>query len=429
MSRTTRATGAAVVALALAVGTAACGDGGGSTDGPVTLTFWHGLTGPDGPAFQQVVDEFNDSQDEITIETEVLPWDSLYQQFLTAATSDDGPDIVAMSGSRLAQYAEQGVLAPTDDFYADTTYMDTSVLADGAVQASMYDGVNYGVPLNLGPVLLYWNKALFAEAGLDPEAPPTTWEEFEGMLPALTVDENGDGSPEQYPLAVGDHSTVPVFPTFLWNGGGGVVSDDGTSSMLGDPATVDAAQYWVDLVREDRITPVGMSGADADQLFQSQLAALTLNGPWLTTGLTEAGLDYGVTRPFAGPDGDDILGDVVSMTISQRLDEAETDAAFTFFAYWESVESQTTWANETGFPAVRTDMPDGAVTNEWAAIFGAPEILDSVRPYLTGVPSSGEINDDIFTPALQSALNGTGEVADLFPPAGEQVQAILDDAS
>lgn len=429
MSNTKRATGAAVTAVALALGAVACSDGGGSSDGPVTLTMWHGLTGPDGPAFQQVVDEFNDSQDDVTIEAEALPWDSLYQQFLTAATSDGGPDIVAMSGSRLSQYAEQGVLAPTDDFYADTTYMDTSVLTEGAVQASMYDGVNYGVPLNLGPVMLYWNKTLFEEAGLDPEAPPTTWEEFEEMVPDLTVDENGDGTPDQYALAIGDHSTVPVFPTLLWNGGGGVISEDGTVSLLGDPATVEAATHWVDLVREDQITPVGMSGADADQLFQSELAAVTLNGPWLTSGLSEAGVDYGVTRPFAGPGGEDILGDVVSMTISQRLDESEIDAAFTFFAHWQSIESQTTWANETGFPAVRTDMPEEAVTNEWAAIFGAPEVLDSVRPYLTGVPNSGEINDDIFTPALQSALNGSGEVADLFPAAGEQVQTILDDAS
>jgi len=429
MSTTKRVSGAMVAAVAFALGAVACSDGADGSGGPVTLTMWHGLTGPDGPAFQLVVDEFNESQDEITIEAEALPWDSLYQQFLTAATSDDGPDIVAMSGSRLSQYAELGVLAPTDDFYADSTYMDTSVLAEGAVQASMYNGVNYGVPLNLGPVMMYWNKTLFEEAGLDPEQPPTTWAEFEEMVPDLTIDKNGDGTPEQYALAMGDHSTVPVFPTLLWGGGGGVVSTDGTRATLGDPTTIDAAEHWVNLIRQEQITPVGMSGADADQLFQTELAAVTLNGPWLTSGLTEAGLDYGVAHPFAGPEGADILGDVVSMTISERLDEHETDAAFTFFAHWESVESQATWANETGFPAIRTDMPEEAVTNEWAAIFGAPEVLDNVRPYLTGVPGSSEINDDIFTPALQSALNGTGDVADLFPAAGEQVQATLDRAS
>lgn len=420
--------GAALCAAAL-VGVAACGGGATDADGPVTLTMWHGLTGPDGPAFQEVVDAFNESQDEITIEAEALPWDSLYQQFLTASTSGDGPEIVAMSASRLSQYAEQGVLGETDAFYADDTYMDTSVLAEGAVQASVYDGVNYGVPLNLGPVLMYWNKSLFEAARLDPEAPPTTWDEFEAMIPALRVDENSDGTPEQYPLAMGDHSTVPVFPAFLWNGGGGVVSDDGSTALLADPATLAAAEYWVDLVRDEQITSVGMSGADSDQLFQAELAAITINGPWMTAGLTEAGLDYGVTVPFAGPEGQSILGDVVSMTIAQRLDETERDAAFQFFAYWESVESQTTWANGSGFPAIRTDMPEGAVTNEWAAVFGAPEILENVRPYLTGVPNSGEINEDIFTPALQSALNGTGEVADLFPAANERIQAILDAAS
>lgn len=422
----TRSSTALIATAVISLGLAACStsaDGDStSEDAPIELTLWHGLTGPDGPAFESIVSDFNASQERVVINSEVLPWDSLYQMALTSAAASDGPDIITMSGSRLSQYASRGALASADDFYADDTYMDTSPIADGAIAASVFDGTNYGVPLNLGPVLMYWNKEIFDEAGLDPDAPPTTWDQFEGMIDDLTL--GGDAG--IYPIAIGDHATVPIFPPLLWNGGGGVVSQDGTTALLGDDATISAAEYWVDLVRDRRITPVGMSGADADQLFQSGLAALTINGPWLTTGLTEAGIDFGVTRPFTGPADDAILGDVVSFTLSSSTTDVEREAAYEFFTHWLSVESQATWANGSGFPAVRTDMPEGSVTNEWAALFGQTEILDSVQPYLTGVANAGEINEDLFTPALQSALNGSGEVANLFTAASLQIQAVLD---
>src|SRR5690625_7866018 len=75
MSTTKRVSGAMVAAVAFALGAVACSDGADGSGGPLTLTMWHGLTGPDGPAFQLVVDEFNESQDEITLAAEALPWE------------------------------------------------------------------------------------------------------------------------------------------------------------------------------------------------------------------------------------------------------------------------------------------------------------------------------------------------------------------
>lgn len=290
----------------------------------------------------------------------------------------------------------------------------------------MYDGKNYGVPVNYATMMMYYNKDIFTAAGLDPEAPPTTWDEFAAMVPQLTKDDNGDGKPEQYAIALADHETVPIFPSLPWGTGGGIVSEDGKTSMLGDPATIEALEFWVGLVKDQQASPIGLSGADADKLFQTGKAAVEIVGPWMTTGFDEAGLNYGLAKPFAGPGDDAVLADVVSMGVPSNASDEVKDAAYEFFAYWNSQEGQITWANGSGFPPTRADVADKITESPYPAIFGAPEVADSARVLMPGVAAGGPILETVFTPALQKALNGEGTVADIFTEASDQVQAELD---
>lgn len=422
--------GAAIAAAAALVLSGCTGGGapsGGENDpnAKVTLSFWNGFTGPDGPALQQVVDDFNASQDRVTVETNIMPWDTLYQKVLTAAAGNDGPDIVAMSASRLPQYVDEGLFQSLDDYYENPDF-ESDALAEAAVGASMYDGSNYGVPVNIATMLMYYNKDLFTAAGLDPEKPPTTWDEFAAMVPKLTVDENGDGKPEQYAIALADHETVPMYQPFLWNAGGGIVSEDGTTSELDSPGSLEALNYWVDLVRDQKASPIGLAGADADKLFQTGKAAIEIVGPWMTTGFNDAGLNFGLARAFAGPTDQVTLADVVSMSVPVSADETTKQAAYEFFAYWNSAEGQKTWAEGSGFPPTRSDVASEITDNPYPAIFGAPEILDNSQVLLAGIAAGGTITTTIFEPALQKALNGEGTVDELFTEASKQVQAELD---
>jgi len=420
----------AAIAISTLTLAGCAGQGSGSaddttTDGKIVLSFWNGFTGPDGPALQQVVDDFNDSQDEIEVKTNIMPWDTLYQKVLTSVAGNNGPDIIAMSASRIPQFADEGMFMPVDDYYDDEAN-DTAALTPAAVEASMYDGANYGVPVNYATMMMYYNKDLFTAAGLDPEAPPTTWDEFAAMVPQLSTDDNGDGKPDVYAIALADHETVPIFPSLLWGTGGGIVSEDGTTSMLGDPASIEALEFWVDLVTEQKAAPVGLSGADADKLFQTEKAAIEIVGPWMTTGFDEADINYGLAKPFGGPVDDAVLADVVSMGIPSNASDEVKEAAYKFFAYWNSPDGQITWANGSGFPPTRADVADQITESPYPAIFGAPDVADSARVLMPGVAAGGPILETVFTPALQRALNGEGTVEEIFTQASEEAQAELD---
>jgi multiple sugar transport system substrate-binding protein len=400
--------------------------GTGDSNADVTLTFWNSLNGPDKPAVEQVIKDFNDSQDKITVENNAMPSDVLYQKVLTAVTSSDGPDVIGMHVGRIPQFAQKGALQPLDGFYDSDEY-GASDLISTLSESTEYDGANYGVPLDQATVMMYYNKDLFEQAGLDPEKPPTTWDEFAAMVPQLTRDDNGDGKPEVYAIALADHEGIPVWQPFIWNNGGDIVSEDGTTAMMDEPEVVEAVDYWAKLVRDQQASPIGLSGADADKLFQTGKAAIEIVGPWMTTAFDEAGLNYGITEPFAGPEGNDVLADVLSFTVSSAADDATRDAAYEFFSYWNSVEGQTTWSTGSGFPPNRTDIPaDKLSANPYPSIFGAPEVVERARVLMPGIPSNPVINESVFTPALQRILNGEGNTADILADANKEAQQQLD---
>lgn len=399
-------------------------DGDASVNADVTLTFWNGFTGPDRPAVEELVGRFNESRDDVHIDMEIMPWDVFYDRLLPAYGSGTGPDIVAMDTVQIPQYAERGLLREMGDYYDDQD-SEADALVETAVEASTFRGTAYGVPMNFTTTLLYWNKGMFEEAGLDPESPPQNWDEFADYARQLTIDEDGDGSPEQFGLAMADHATVPMWQILLWQGGGGVASQDGTTALLDAPETIEAMEFWSDLVINEKIAPVGLGGADADALFQAERAAMEIVGPWMTTGFAEAGIDFGLAMPPEGPGGSVTLGSSTGFALNADLDEAAVAAATDFFRFWNSVESQIYWAVNTGFPPSRTDIPaEDLADNPYVAAFS--EHADRSRLYLHNVQEFAKVNGDIFEPALQRILNEQGTVEEIFGEADAEIQAVLD---
>ncbi len=423
---------AATVAVATALALTGCAGQGSSgvaknapVGGKITLSLWNGNTGPDGPAMDKVIQAFNASQSKVVVKSVTMPWDSLYQKLLTGATSKGGPDIVALDFSRIPQYASQGLFQPIDDYYAGGAH-NTGQLPKTAINASVYNGKNYGVPLTFATTMMYYNKALFTKAGLDPNKPPTTWDEFAAMVPKLTSTPSGSSKPDQYAIALADHATIDMYPPFLWNAGGGIVSSDNKKSELDSAASLKALNFWVDLVKNKQASPIGLSGADADKLFATGKAAIEINGPWATTGYKQAGIDFGVTRPFAGPAGSSILADVETMALPAKDNKATKDAAYQFMQYWTSKPSQKTWSEGSGFPPLESDVGATIKDNPYPGIFGSKDVVNDSRLLLPGLQPGSSIIQDIFYPSLQKALNGQGSVDAVFKAASQQVQAKLD---
>lgn len=412
--------GVGIVAVAAATLTG-CTSGGEAADGTTTITFWNSFTADDRPAVEALVEQYNESQDGVVVELNIMPGDVLGQKLLPAFQSGTGPTIVAIDPSQVPGFADKKVIQPTDDLYEEGD-LDVATLPQSQIAATTWEGKRYGAPMSAATAMLYYNKALLAEAGIS--EPATTLEGLADQAVALTEYEDGKDTTNQYGFVIADHAAVPVWASLLWSWGGGVVSADGAESLLDSSESVAAADYWVNLIREQHISPVGLSGVDAGAIFQAGRAAYVIEGPWASAGYREAGIDFGVTTVPAGPAAQASVAVGATMTLNSAANEAERDAAYDFMTFWNSVESQTYWSIETSYPPNRTDIDPADISeNPTAAAFAQSQ----ESAFFPGGPvvDFAKIFDDIFIPALQKMTNGEGTPADVLPTASDQIDALL----
>ncbi len=161
-------------------------------DGKVELEFWSFWgSGPRRETIEAIIDDFNASQDDIVVEHVYQPWGDIWTKSLAAVTAGNPPNMVvqdintvrqradAQQATNLQEYIDGGDENIEDRFYPQL--WDTVVYEDEA----------YGLPFNTDTHVLFYNKDLFEEAGLDPNSPPETWEELEEYARALDV-QDGD---------------------------------------------------------------------------------------------------------------------------------------------------------------------------------------------------------------------------------------------
>ncbi|MCA0295538.1 MAG: ABC transporter substrate-binding protein [Actinobacteria bacterium] len=411
------------VGLSASLALAGCSASTGTTptsSGPVTLTFWHGYTEADGKVLDKIVEDFNKSQTGITINTTTKTWAVIGDTLLPALTAKQGPDIVAMPAENLPVYAAKGAFAKLDDFYASDATR-SAALRPAAVEMEKVNGSYYGVPTGFVPLSVIYNKTLFEKAGV--ASFPTTWDEWVAASKKLTVDKNGDGTPEQYGLALPDHGTVGngVWPSLFYGNGGGLV--DGSTSVLNSAENVETLTYWANAVKNDKISPTGLDGVASDKLFSSGKAAMEVGGPWMASVATENKIDYGVAAIPAGPKGSAASAIGISAAVTSQADPAKQAAAKKFFDYFFTREVATEWSLGSGWPPLRTDIDASALSSN-PLVATLTELVPDARPLLPGVANSTDVLA-AMDEATQKALAG-GVPADLLATASTQVQQALD---
>src|SRR5690349_17667967 len=131
---------------------------------PVTISYWNGFTGGDGPAMRQLLADFNASQDLITVEQNTIRWAQYYQRVVAAVHAGKGPDVGAMHIEQLATQAARQTINPLDDVVSQL-----GLRADEYPQqvwaGGEYQGHRYGIPLDVHSLASYSNQELLSKAG------------------------------------------------------------------------------------------------------------------------------------------------------------------------------------------------------------------------------------------------------------------------
>src|SRR5690554_4677206 len=201
----------------------------------VTLTFWNGFTSSDGDILREIVDRFNQLHvGEIEIQMDIIPWEVMFQRLPPAIATNTAPSFILMGYDTLGEYVRENAILPLDDIW-ETTGLKKYDFVPSVLDMLVVDGKQYGIPMQYNLVYLFLNKTLFAEAGLDPDVPPETWEEAMEFAVKLT-----DPRKNQYGFGL-PTKTAPLYWLSLFWGYGGEVFDTQTlEARINSPENIAA---------------------------------------------------------------------------------------------------------------------------------------------------------------------------------------------
>lgn len=363
--RALRRTVTALAATALlAAPLAACASGGEvASDEPITaegvddgstLTLW--TRAPIERQAKLLVDAYNESH-ENQVELTVVPNDDYVAKVGAAAGSGGLPDLFAADIVYVPNWAQQGLFADISEQIDGLDFKDD--INQGHLSAGTVDDKEYVLPFALDLSMLFWNKELFAEAGLDPEKAPATLEEFSEAAQAVQALNKPDTYGTATGLNCGGCLVFTWFPS-VWASGEEVMTDDGTEALLDGDAAQAVYDTWAELEKAGAVLP-----SSTDEAGPTWTAAFSEGKvgvmPFPATLLPSLEFDAGVAG-IPGVDGG-VSTFVGGDGIGISKDSKQSAQAWNFLNWMMSEEAQVEVLAKDGNAVSRGDLAD----NEYAA--------------------------------------------------------------
>lgn len=316
----------------------------------VVLDMWVHQTGEAETQFYlDSIDEFNEEHaGEIYVEVAppVIDDGSSYNDAVNAAlVAGNLPDVLKLDGPFVASYAESGIIGAIDDYIKPE---DKEDFVDSILEQGSFDGKLYALGGMESSVMLYYNKDIFEEEGI--EAPTTvedawTWDEFMEVSKQLTTDDRY-GLNLFWNYGIGEWMTYMGTP-FVWSAGGRLLSEDGTTAEghFNGPETVEAFEFVGNLFAEGVV-----STSPGEMQFEEGKAAMALGGPWIALSAEDAGINWGM-MPY--PYKDEKKSPSGSMAYAITADTEYPEEAYKVVEFMTSVEKVKGLSEVTGMPPSR----------------------------------------------------------------------------
>jgi multiple sugar transport system substrate-binding protein len=387
----------------------------------IELTMWGSWGGDQVGQLEKQLENFNTSQSQYHVTYAVQ--DSMEQKLLTAIASNEVPDIVLWDRFNTGVYAPKGALASLDDYIAKDN-IDMSQFYAPAVDELTSGGVVYGIPLTVDSRILFYNKDMLEEAGVDP-ASITDWDSLREAAIKLT---KWDGDMlVQSGFSLKD---VGLFNNWIGQAGGKMI-DDSTNPptvAFNTEAGLKVLEYWNQLLNEDKVYQLGFEDGFGGDGFKAGKVAITFNGPWTLESYKEAGLNFGVIEQPEGYNGEKsaMMGGF-GLIIPNGAKNA--DAAWEFIKWWTmQPENGVEFCKISGnLPAnVNAAKDPYFMDDEILKVFSETMEYAGIRSKVFGY---SDLEGLALIPQLQKYVAGEITAQEALDNAEKQGNQILSDAA
>lgn len=388
----------------------------GTYEGPaLTLAYWNGFTGGDGPTMAALVDSFNTEGANITVKPNTIDWADFYQRLPAAVQASKGPDVGAMHLDQLATNAARSVIVAVDDV-AEALELQESDFAASVWGPGIYNGKRYGIPLDVHCLAMYYNKDHFSEAGI--ESPPTDAASLDDACKKLQEAgfETPFWMPNQWPAHL-------MFLSLLWQFGGEPYAEDGSEATFGSEAGVNALTWMTEQI-DKGYSPSNVD-IDAQYLaFKNSENSITWDGIWQINDLEAAGINYGIAPlPTIGDQPASWANSHHFFLTSQAADDQDRSDASKVFIGWMS-EQSSKWSEAGMIPARNSAREEAAYTD--SVQYAIKDQVENLR-FLPPVPGLGDVQPQTLEVAVNEAVLGQKSVEDALSKAQSDATQLMED--
>ncbi len=364
----------------------------GKYTGPkVTLAYWNGFTGGDGPTMRKMVQDFNASHSNIEVKMTTIQWADYYQKVPAAVQNGKGPDVGIAHQDALAGLAARRSIQPLDDVATELHFQESDFVS-AIWKGGIYKGKRYGIPLDVHCLAQYSNTSLLTKGGVPtlPAKDPEYTSALQKLKGAAVA--NPFWMPTLWPAHL-------MFMSLVWQFGGEPWNGDGAKATFGSDAGQKALSWMVAQVKNG-VSPKNVAIDTQYNAFKTSKDAVTWDGIWQINDLKTTAPTLKWALSFLPQIGDKPAvwsnGHNFVLMNQTKTDDNKQSAAKVFINYisTKSVE----WAKSGMIPA-RNTVRD---SSEFKALPQA-ELAKNIEA-LRFLPAVAGIGD-VQTATLQDAVN------------------------
>jgi len=384
---------------------------------PVTIEIWDFQQSDMNilEAQETAIAKFEEANPDIQVNVTVFPIAEYRDRLLTAVQGGNPPDMATLDQIWMAEFAASGAIIPLDDYLA-ASGVDAEDFFPGAWSSNVWSGSTWGIPLNNDVWMEnYYNRAMFEAAGLDPDDPPSTWDELLEACRALTQ------PPNQYGiglLGTGEFVVVSL-NAFIYSNGGAILNEDGTEAVINSPEAVEAIEFYRQL---EECAPPGTANRiepEAAGQFTAGQIAMIFDGGWQQDSFKNSDIDWDIAMMPTPEEGGTFHGtlggwNMVIFAASQHPDET-----------WKYIEFLTGKEEQKTVNSLIPARLDAGREFIDELRIGADVIFDTVnngfpRPLSAVYPQVSQAQQDM----MQAIWAGT-PVQEAADAAAEEINDIL----
>lgn len=396
----------------------------------LTYAGWLNLYGAYQPVVEFLESDFEKTHPGIDWVHNDVPFDQSLKQATVATLGGNAADNLHLIAGWVPALQEIGGLEPLNDYFSEGEW---AKIPKALLDTVTFDGKIMAMPWVPGPIILFYNRNLMQEAGLDPDRPPQTWPELMEQAKAICALPERDGAPV-YGVALRTQRnpnsaqwTIPI----IYGHGGNVV--DASDEVAFNTEATRAAYAWVQELVESGCAPAGFSIDETRNTMAAGRAGFIFEGPWgrglfanLSGGAmtTAADGDIWVAPMPEDPSGNRrTIGNTHEITISAGSANKEMAAEFIRYvifdraftdAYFEASQQLSTADMEL--------LTSGAMgADPYTQVF--VEVLEHTYDVPNRSAKFYAVMDEVV-PALQAIIQG-GDIESELAAADRKIQRTL----